>query len=151
MKSTLYIRFLTSIGATCTVWYALETILSWSVTAEKFSKSMTCFRFFLVYFHGILTHIWLGITRMDIPISICNKNCFWQFTDTLISMVKLIGQWIPDGGGRGIIQDILNNHIHYQHSTKKCMQIWDNLQNLTLSSFLLLKIIPTLYQFFLEC
>ena len=35
--------------------------------------------------------------------------CCWKYTETLFFLVKLIGQWTPDGDGRGIARDIKKN------------------------------------------
>ena len=32
--------------------------------------------------------------------------CCWKYTETIIFLVKFIGQWIPNGDGRGIARDI---------------------------------------------
>ena len=32
--------------------------------------------------------------------------CCWKYPETLIILVKLIGQWNPDGKGRGIARNI---------------------------------------------
>ena len=37
---------------------------------------------------------------------------------TVIFLVKLIGQWIPDGDGRGMARDIKKNYCHFQNLTE---------------------------------
>ena len=48
---------------------------------------------------------------------------FWRYTETLI------GQWIPDGDGRGIARDIKINYFHVQNLTKKWKQSLNNLKS----------------------
>ena len=44
--------------------------------------------------------------------------CCWKYTETSIILVKLIGQWIPDGNGRGIARDIKKNCLYCQNLSK---------------------------------
>ena len=43
---------------------------------------------------------------------------FWKYPETFIFLVKLIGQWIPDGKGRGIARDVWKKYFPFQNSTK---------------------------------
>ena len=39
-------------------------------------------------------------------ISVLQQKKMGKYTETLICLVKLIGQWIPDGDGQGIAKDV---------------------------------------------
>ena len=39
---------------------------------------------------------------------------FWKYPDTSIFLVSLIGQWIPDGKGRGIARAIKNKYFIFE-------------------------------------
>ena len=54
---------------------------------------------------------------MDIPILTC--HFFLYILKPQFFLVKLIGQYIPVGEGRGIARDVLKNYFHFQNSTKK--------------------------------
>ena len=44
---------------------------------------------------------------------------FFKYTETSISLVKMIGQWIPDGDAQGIARDIKKkNYCCFQNLTK---------------------------------
>ena len=44
---------------------------------------------------------------------------FWKWTETSIFLVKLIGQWIPNGHGRGIARNIIKKKISFSKLDKK--------------------------------
>ena len=65
----------------------------------------------------IYKYIWSGITLFKIVTFFVENIQTHQFF-----LVKLIGQCIPDGNGRGIARDI-NKKIHFQNSTKNVNKV----------------------------
>ena len=61
---------------------------------------------------------------MDIPILTC--HFFLYILKPQFFLVKLIGQYIPVGEGRGIARDVLKNYFHFQNSTKKGHKVATN-------------------------
>ena len=61
--------------------------------------------------------------------------CCWKYPETSFFLVKLIGQWIPDGEGRGIAWDIKKNIFIFKTLQKMVQKLvsWygtkDNLQS----------------------
>ena len=144
MKVTLWICFLTSIGATRTVWYAFETILWWSVTAEQFSKSMKRFSFLFCLLPWYFDPYMVRNHKDGYPY----LNLLQKLFLTIYRHLHFFGKigWSINSGRRRAGNHSRHFKQSYSLSTlyKTCVQIRDNLQNLTLSRILVLKIIPNL-------
>ena len=53
---------------------------------------------------------------------------FFEYPETSIFLVKMIGRLIPDGKGRGNARNIFKNVTFFLNSTKKGNNVWDHLK-----------------------
>ena len=75
------------------------------------------------------------------------KIVTFLYTETSMFLVKLIGQWIRDGGGRGITRDIKKSYFNFQNSTKKVTKLGQFTQLGSFSTFQLFKLSKLCYHF----
>ena len=71
----------------------------------------------------------------------------WKYTETSIFWVKLIGQWIPDGDGRGLARDIKKNIFIFKTRQKMVTKLGQFTKLGPFSTFQLFKLSKLCYHF----